>query len=113
MWPGAEPHVALGDQHEVVAPARQRLAEDFLRAAERVDVGRVERRDAGLAADVEDARRVGHAEIAHLSEAISAADGHRSEAEDRDAQPRIAKTPLFHDAVSPLLIGYGPIAAIT
>ena len=57
------------------------------------------RRDAGLAADVEDARRIGHAEIAHLAETIASTDGHCSEAEDRHAQPGIPKPPLFHDCL--------------
>ena len=76
--------------------------ENLLGRAERVDVGRVDRGDAGFAADVEDARRLRDAEIAHLGEPILAADRHRAEAEHRHAQPGIPEPPLFHDALSPL-----------
>ena len=40
--PCPQPHVGFGDQDEVLAAARQRLAENLLRASERVDVGGVE-----------------------------------------------------------------------
>ena len=94
MRRGAHAHEGLGRQDEVVAPAHQRLAEDLLGGAERIDVGGVERRHARLAADVEDARRVGDAQVAHLAETIPSADGHRAEAEDRDAQPGVAEATL-------------------
>jgi hypothetical protein len=97
---GPETHEGLGDEHEVVAAAGQRFAQDLLRAAERIHVGRVDRRDAGLAAHIEDARGVGDAEIAHLAEPIPAADRHRAEAEHRQTQPGCSQLPLFHDAAS-------------
>ena len=88
---------ALGRDEHLVAPALDRLAEDLLGQAVRVDVGRVEHRDAGLEADVDEPRRLGDvARAPGLEELVAAAEGAGAEAERGDLEARAAELSVFH-----------------
>ena len=71
----AHRHAELGGQHDVVAAALERLADDLLRLAGRVDVGGVDEVDAGVQRAVDDADRVVVVGVA------PGAEHHRAEAE--------------------------------
>jgi hypothetical protein len=71
----AHRHEELGREHDVVAPALERLADDLLRLAGGVDVGGVDEVDAGAERAVDDADRVIVIGVA------PGAEHHRAEAE--------------------------------
>jgi hypothetical protein len=80
--------MGLGGEHELVALARDELAQDGLGLAPRIDVGGVEEVDAGVAAAlVEGARRglIGFA-----------AEGHRAEAQLRHLNTRVPERAIVH-----------------
>jgi hypothetical protein len=54
----AHRHEELGGEHDVVAASLERLADDLLRLAGRVDIGGVDEVDAGVERAVDDADRV-------------------------------------------------------
>jgi hypothetical protein len=90
----------LGRHHHILAPRAQRLAQDLLRAARRVDVGAVEEVDPRVQADAHQPiglRLVGAADGLEHS---LAAEGHGPEAELGDPQPGAAQPSIVHVATS-------------
>src|SRR5262245_17839692 len=92
----AKAHERLRDEDPVFALTLQRFTQDLFRRAKRIHIGRIDRRDAGFAAHVEHALRLGDAQSAHLGEPVLPSYRHRAETEDRHAQPGIPKPPLLH-----------------
>ena len=92
----AHRHPRLGGHQHVVAAARQRLAEDLLRGAVGVDVGRVDHVDAGVEAHVDLAARAVDVRGADVRELAAAAEGHRAEGERGDAEAGAAELAVVH-----------------
>jgi hypothetical protein len=84
-----------GDEQAAAAPFHG-LAEDFLGAAARVDIGGVDDIDPGVDADVELALRAGHVRRACLGEEGLSAEGHGAEGEDGNFQSGAPEEPIFH-----------------
>ena len=76
----------LGGERDAVAPALDRLADDLLRRALRVDVGGVHERHARVEAEVDLAPRGLHVELADVGELPGAAEAHGAETQHRDTQ---------------------------
>ena len=85
-----------GDQHAALALAPQRLADDLLRGAGRIDIGRVDQIDPGIDAEIDLPARLLHADIAHLGEVPLAAHGHGAEGDGGDLQAGAAEQAIFH-----------------
>ena len=97
VGPGSHRERRLGRDQQPVALALDRLAEDGLGQAARIDVGAVEQRDAVVEADVDQVRRacrIGRAPGAE--EVVAAAERGRAEREGRDAQAGMAETIEVH-----------------
>ncbi len=91
----------LRRQNDVVAPALDRGAKNLFRSAVGIDVCRVEKIDARLQANVDEAARLGRIRTAPgAEERPFAAEGARSEAEDRYFQSRGTKPSIFHSCNS-------------
>jgi hypothetical protein len=86
----AHRHEELGRQDDVVAPALERLADDLLRLAGRVDVGGVHEGDPGVEREVDDADRVVVVGVAPRAE------HHRAEAKLRDLDASAPEGTSFH-----------------
>ena len=86
---GSAPIVAvqLGGEHDVVAAALDRLGDDLLRLAPRVDVGGVDEVDAGVE------RGVDHVDRLVVVGVAPRAEHHRPEAEGADLHARFVRTP--------------------
>ena len=82
----------LGRDQHTVAASLQRLADDLLRRARRVDVGRVDHVDAGVERHVDLPLGAGEVDLADAAELPAACEAHRPEDQLGDAQPRIAPT---------------------
>ena len=98
---GAGPHAAahLGRDHHVAAAAGQRAAEDLLRIAGGVDVGRVEEVDAGIEGPPHERVRLLLAQCAdHLP---LGAERHRTQAELRDVDSCRGQSPVLHPTILP------------
>ncbi len=70
----AEP--SLGRDQRAVAATAQDFAQDLLRGAGRIDVGRIEQIDPGIEAHVDLPRRARDIGVAGLGEIATAAEGH-------------------------------------
>ena len=84
--PGSSPNEDFRRQDDVFAARAERLAEHFLRLAERVDVGGVEQVYAGFDADFNLAPRFLHLHVAHRGEPSFTAQRHGAEAQHRNFQ---------------------------
>src|SRR4051812_49461113 len=94
------PDPALGGEDDVVPPsAGQRLADDLLGLALRVDVGGVDEVDAGVESGVDDPDRVVVVVIAPLAE------HHRAEAERADLDAGATERAHLHALSLPLRPG--------
>src|SRR5215207_3763962 len=94
--------IGMPVDEQMVAPALDRLAEDFLRQAGRIAVGGVEHVAAGLEREVDELRRFLDVGCAPLpQEVTAAAEGGRAEDERRELQARAAKRAIFHFVRSP------------
>jgi hypothetical protein len=82
----------LGGQHDVVAAALERLADDLLRLAGRVDVGGVDEVDAGVQRGVDDADGVVVVGVA------PGAEHHRAQAELADRDARAPQESIVHES---------------
>ena len=103
---GAEAEGPLGGDDHLVAAALDRLAQDLLGHAVRVDVGRVEHGEPGLEADVDEPRGLGDvARAPGLEELVAAAECAGAEAQDGDLESRTAELPEFHDRCSRGFVG--------
>ena len=80
----------------------QRLAEDLLGQAARVDVGGVDQVHAGVYAEVEQAGRTLGVRVADLAERAGAAERHGAERESGDEQAGAAELSVLH-ARAPLV----------
>ena len=88
----------LGGDDHLIAAALDRLAQDLLGHAARVDVGRVEHGEAGFEADIDEPRGLGHVAVAPgLEELVAAAERAGAEAQHRNLEPRAAKLSEFHE----------------
>ncbi len=89
---GTRPHRApdLGREHRLLAPPLEGLADDLLRLALRVDVGRVDEVDAGVERAVDDADALLVAGVAPLAE------HHRAETQRRDLETGVAEVAVVH-----------------
>ncbi len=80
----------LGGEHDVVAPALERPADDLLALAAAVDVGGVDEVDAGIERAVDHAHALVVVAVAHLPE------HHRPEALGADLDARSSQLPVSH-----------------
>ena len=87
--PGAG-HEDLGGEHDLLAPAAQRLADDLLRLAPAVAVGGVDEVDALVERAVHDAHAVVVIGVAPAPE------HHRAEAEARDLEAAVPESDVLH-----------------
>jgi hypothetical protein len=94
--PGAHRHAGLGGDQDAVAAFPDRRAEDLLRHAAGVHVGRVDEVDAAVEAHVDLADGAGDVGVAHEREPVAAAEGHRAQGERGDAQAGVAKLAVVH-----------------
>ena len=78
---GFETDESLGREDNVLSAVAQRLAEDFLGLAERINVGGVEEIHARLDADFDQAARLVHLHVAHRGKTSFAAQGHGAKAQ--------------------------------
>jgi hypothetical protein len=90
VWPLIHGQPELRRKHHVVPPAAQRLADDDLRFAERIDVGRVDQVDAHVEGGVDHAHRFVVVRIAHRTEV------HRAQRELTDRHAGTAEIPALH-----------------
>ena len=86
-----------GDEYVALALAAERLADDLLRGAARIDIGGVDQVDAGVEAEVDLAARLGEADIADLGEGALAAHRHGAHGEHRHFEAGPAEQAVFHD----------------
>ena len=95
--PGTARKAALGRNQQFVAPALDRLSEDLLRQAARIDVGRIEHGQSRFEADVHQAGGLGDVAAAPgLEEFIAAAEGAGAQRECRNFQAGSAELSVFH-----------------
>jgi hypothetical protein len=87
----------LGGQHHMVALALQCLAENFLRLAVRIDIGRIEKVDAAVDCDIHEALRCRLVESTDDFPVTLGAKRHRAEAQLRYQQSRFTKLTILHD----------------
>src|SRR5581483_5851095 len=81
------------------AAAPDRLAEDLLRGALRVDIGSVDHVDTMLQAQSNKPSGLLHVGVAHIGKPTSAPERHRSQGDYRDPQTRPAQLPVLHTAI--------------
>ena len=79
-----------------VASVAERLAEDLLREARRVDVRSVDQVDAGVARHGDLFFRPVDVDLADGLCPAGASEAHRAERDDRDAQAGAAELPVLH-----------------
>ena len=95
--PAADPHARFGgDQQVVLALAAERLADDLLRQAVRIDIGGVDEVDAGVDARVDHPLGFGKIAVADRCERACAAEGHGAQSQCRNLQAGTAKGAVFH-----------------
>ena len=100
LGPGPDAEGPLGGDEHLVAAALDRLAEDLLGQPARVDVGRVEHRQPGVEADVDEPRGLGDvARAPGLEELAAAAERAGAEAQDGHPESRSAEYSIFHGRV--------------
>ena len=88
--------VDLGREHDVVAPAAgERLADDLLGLAARIDVGGVDEVDPGIERAVDDPDRLLVVGVAPCAE------HHRPEAQRADLHSCVCKPPVVHGFTAP------------
>ena len=94
---GAGPAANLGGEHDIVAPAFNRLSHHHFRLARRVDIGRVDEIDAAVERAMHDGidRRLIEA-ADHLPHLSAAAEGHGAQAQLRDEHAGICQWSEFH-----------------
>lgn len=90
----------LGGQDDLLAAGAQRLAENLLGLADRIDIGGVEKIDAAVDADFDEAARLLDLHVAHRGKASFAAEGHRAETQDRNFKTAGAQESIFHGSLS-------------
>src|SRR5581483_1285468 len=93
FWPLVHRLAELRRDDDPVASALERAADVLLARPLRVDVGRVEERDAGVERRVDDGER--------LLVVAAAAEVVRAEADDRDLRPALAQVSCAHGATLP------------
>ena len=74
---------ALGGEDDVVALAAQRLAGNFFRQPERVEIGGVDQVDAGIEGDIEQLLGPLDVDASGLLETVGATEGHRAQRQRR------------------------------
>ena len=94
--PVAHRHAGLGRQHHALPPALQRLAEDLLGQAARVDVGGVDQVDPGVDAPIDLPPGLLDAGGADRGEPVAAAERHRAQPEHRHPEAGRSQLPILH-----------------
>jgi hypothetical protein len=92
----AHRHPHLRGQQHVLALAAERLADDLLGRAGRVDVRCVDEVDPGVEAHADLALGAVDVGAADGAGPADATEGHRAEGENGDAQTGVAECPIFH-----------------
>jgi hypothetical protein len=97
----------LGRDQKLRGLALDRLTYDLFRTSSRIDIRGVNEIDAVIDAEIDHAARFGDAPAARLGEEADAAEGHRAQAMQRNAQARATQLPILH-ATLPMFVFGGP-----